>query len=160
MEGVLNTVLDHICMWDALGPLSGTKSSNRGCNQQTSFSWNHTWWWMAIVTQSDGTREITASRMTPEKKQQVIRETLQALGAYQELKDEARKARDRDTPATSDPVHRASRPASGSTGGCRDQRPWHHGEAWCHGWWHDAWHGEASWDSSWHSSWSDARWHC
>ena len=83
MEGVLNAVLDHICMWDAIGPLSGTKSSNRGWNQQTSPVWNHTWWWMAtLTTQSDGTREVTGSRLTRESKQRVIRDTLQALGAY------------------------------------------------------------------------------
>ena len=77
VEGVLNAVLGHICMWDAFGPLSGTKPS-------TFPVWNHAWWWMAtFTTQSDGTREITGSRLTREKRQLVIQETLQAIREYE-----------------------------------------------------------------------------
>ena len=84
---------------------------------------------------------------------------------------EARKARDRDTPATSDLVHRASRHAPheqcsdmdarqsggsepGSTRGRHDRHSWRHGEAsWHssrHSSWSEAWrHGKAPWQGDW-----------
>ena len=143
MEGVLSAVLDHICMWDPPEQ-----------QEPDGIKWNHSWWWMAEVTQLGDTLEITGSKLTPERKQQIIGETLRAMGEYQERKDEEWRARDRDTTATSDPVHRASSPpASGSTG--------HYGEAWWHGWRPAAWYATSwDWDSSRHSSWSDAGWHC
>ena len=96
MTGVLpdiaNAVLEHICLWDAPEP--------------AGISWNHSWWWMrTIETLSDGSRAMTGSRLTAERKQRVLQETLHALNEYQERKDRALKAR--SDAVTSHLSHRA-----------------------------------------------------